>query len=120
MMAILLRRNSPKRSPMVPRSAARFVRVMLVSASLPLAVFAQNAAPASPAAGKKPLTVADYSRWRNIEGAEISPDGKWVAYTLRQSNTLPAESKPALQILNLESNQLVEVPNAHTATFSSD
>jgi dipeptidyl aminopeptidase/acylaminoacyl peptidase len=105
---------------MVPRFAARFVRVMLVSASFPVAVSAQNAAPASGTAGKKPLTVADYARWRNIEGAEISPDGKWVAYTLRQANTLPAESKPALQILNLDSNQLVEVPNAHTATFSSD
>ena len=105
---------------MVPRFAARFARLLLVSASLPLTVSAQNAAPASPAAGRKPLTVADYSRWRNIEGAEISPDGKWVAYTLRQANTLPAESKPALQILNLDSNQLVEVPNAHSATFSSD
>jgi dipeptidyl aminopeptidase/acylaminoacyl peptidase len=30
---------------------------------------------------KKPLTQADWDRWRSISGAELSPDGKWVAYT---------------------------------------
>jgi len=98
--------------------AALFVRVLLVSAGLPLApALAQNAAPA---AGKKPLTVADYSRWRNIEGAGISPDGKWVAYTLRHANILPADSKPSIRLLNLDTNQDVEVPNAHDAAFSAD
>src|SRR5688500_7355245 len=105
---------------MVPRFAARFARVLFVSASLPLAVSAQSATPASTQAAKKPITVADYGRWRNIEGAEISPDGKWVAYALRHSNTLPVDSKPTLHLVNLDSSQQVEVPNAHTPTFSSD
>ena len=105
---------------MFSRFAARFARVLFVSASLPLAVSAQGAAPASTPTAKKPITVADYSKWRNIEGAEISPDGKWVAYALRHSNTLPADSKPSLHLLNLDSNQQVEVPNAHTPAFSSD
>jgi dipeptidyl aminopeptidase/acylaminoacyl peptidase len=102
--------------------AALLVPALLVSASLPHSpALAQNPSPApAPAATKKPLTVADYSRWRNIEGAGISPDGKWVAYTLRHMNTLPAESKPSLRILNLDTNQDVEVPNAHDATFSAD
>jgi dipeptidyl aminopeptidase/acylaminoacyl peptidase len=105
---------------MVPRFAARFFRVLLVSASLPFALDAQSPSPPSAPATRKPLTIADYSRWRNIESAEISPDGKWVAYALRFANTLPVDSKPTLQILNLESNQSIEVPNAHTPSFSAD
>jgi dipeptidyl aminopeptidase/acylaminoacyl peptidase len=31
---------------------------------------------------KKPLTQADWDRWRSISQPELSPDGKWAAYTL--------------------------------------
>ena len=101
---------------------SRLLRVSLVVLALPLAAHAQGAAApsTSPAAGKKPLTIADYPRWRSIEGAEISPDGKWVAYALRFTNTLPADSKPSLHLVNLDTNQDVEVPNAHSPSFSSD
>src|SRR5687768_13997679 len=107
---------------------SRLSRIFLVAALLPVAVVAQTL-PASQAAtppvqtsvgAKKALTISDYSKWRSIEGAEISPDGKWVAYALRFMNTLPAESKPALHIVNLDSNQDIEVPNAHSPSFSSD
>ena len=38
---------------------------------------------ASPAlAQKKALTQADWDKWRSIQGATLSNDGKWVAYTL--------------------------------------
>jgi dipeptidyl aminopeptidase/acylaminoacyl peptidase len=41
------------------------------------------AALATPAlAQKKALTQADWDRWRSIQGAALSDDGKWVAYTL--------------------------------------
>src|SRR5688572_2069572 len=33
-------------------------------------------------AQKKALTQADWDRWRSIQGATLSNDGKWVAYTL--------------------------------------
>jgi dipeptidyl aminopeptidase/acylaminoacyl peptidase len=39
------------------------------------------ALPLAAAAQKKPLTQADWDRWRTIAGAELSPDGRWVAYT---------------------------------------
>ena len=99
---------------------SRLLRVILVVISFPLAAHAQGAAAPSTASGKKPLTIADYSRWRSIEGAEISPDGKWVAYALRFTNTLPADSKPLLHLVNLDTNQDIEVPNAHSPSFSSD
>ncbi|HSA57523.1 MAG TPA: hypothetical protein VLE53_17555, partial [Gemmatimonadaceae bacterium] len=106
-------------------------RALLLVLALPLTQAWAQTATANPPSGtgataqasataKKPLTVADYSRWRNIEGAEISGDGRWVTYTLRHSNTLPAESKPVLRILNLDTSQEVEVPNAHDGTFSPD
>src|SRR5688572_5565770 len=107
---------------------SRLSRIFLVAALLPVAVVAQTL-PASQAAtppvqtsvgAKKALTISDYSKWRSIEGAEISPDGKWVAYALRFMNTLPADSKPALHIVNLDTNQDIEVPNAHSPSFSSD
>ena len=101
-------------------SAARFMRILFVFAALPVATIAQDTSPASAPGSKKPLVVADYSRWRNIEGAEISPDGKWVAYALRYSNTLPVDSRPTLRIHNLDTNQDTEVPNAHSPSFSAD
>ncbi|NOT09998.1 MAG: hypothetical protein HOP28_17535, partial [Gemmatimonadales bacterium] len=33
-------------------------------------------------AQKKPLTQADWDRWRSIAGAALSRDGKWAVYTL--------------------------------------
>jgi dipeptidyl aminopeptidase/acylaminoacyl peptidase len=102
-------------------SCTSFVRHALLIAIAPLTtVLAQGASAPPPAAAKKALTVADYSRWRNIEGAEISADGKWVAYTLRHANTLPVDSRPVLHLRNLDTNADLEVPNAHSASFSSD
>jgi dipeptidyl aminopeptidase/acylaminoacyl peptidase len=69
---------------------------------------------------KKVLTVEDYTRWHSISGQEISGDGKWVAYGLSFTNTLPADAKPVLHILNLETNQDIEVANATGAIISPD
>src|SRR5262245_22953006 len=52
---------------------SRIGRLWLLAALvLPLHAAAQQ---------KKPLTQADWDRWRTIGGAELAPDGKWVAYT---------------------------------------
>ncbi len=72
------------------------------------------------AAGKKVLSVTDYSRWRSIDNALISSDGKWVAYGTRLSNTLPTDGKPSLTLRNTSTNQDVVIANASNATFSPD
>ena len=53
------------------RVAAR-LSMSLLAAVTPLVTHAQ----------KKVLTQADWDRWRSIQGASLSNDGKWAAYTL--------------------------------------
>jgi hypothetical protein len=50
----------------------------------------------------------------------MSGDAKWVAYTLQLTNTIPAEAKPVLHILNLETSADVTVADATDGTFSPD
>src|SRR5262249_2991493 len=80
------------------------------------------AAYAWPAAqgGKKVLGPDDYTKWRSINGQEISGDGNWVAYTLQLTNTAPNEAKPVLHLLKLETNGEVTVANGSGGAFSPD
>jgi dipeptidyl aminopeptidase/acylaminoacyl peptidase len=82
----------------------------------------QQAPPQAPqqASAKKVLTVGDYSKWRSIDGAQLSPDGNWVVYGLSFTNTTPVDAKPVLHILRLDMNQEVEIPHASRGVFSSD
>ncbi len=107
----------------------RVAVLLQLSASLVAPLAAQTATTTPPAAeptartnaaGKKVLSVADYSRWRSIDNALIASDGKWVAYSTRLSNTLPADAKPSLTLRNTSTNQDVVIANASNATFSPD
>ncbi|MGH7503350.1 MAG: prolyl oligopeptidase family serine peptidase [Longimicrobiales bacterium] len=97
----------------------RLACMLFVCAVLPAGARAQSNAPAT-AGAAKPLTVDDYARWRNIEDAQISGDGRWVAYTLRHANVLARDSKPVLHIVDLDTNETVEVADAHDGVFSPD
>ncbi len=100
-------------------SGRRHIPVLIAVAIFVLsgAAYAQQTPQAT---GLKALTVDDYSRWRSISSQEISGDGMWVSYVLRFSNTKPEDAKAVLHILNLETDQDVEVPNATGGTFSED
>ncbi|MGH9408876.1 MAG: prolyl oligopeptidase family serine peptidase, partial [Vicinamibacterales bacterium] len=74
----------------------------------------------STAAVKKPLGVADYTRWRSISEQSISGDGNWVTYVLQQTNVAPGETKPVLHLVNLATNQDVTVANGVGGIFSPD
>ena len=111
----------------MPRSARPFVilsapSVILSAAKnlLFLAVFAAAVPAAAQAPAKKVLTVNDYSRWKQIDGAQISPDGNWVVYGLTTTNVAAADAKPVLHLLNLGTSQDVAVTNASRGTFSAD
>lgn len=55
-------------------------RVFSVFALVALVGQAEVAAPQG--ATKKPLTQDTYDIWKNIQGATLSPDGRWAVYTL--------------------------------------
>ncbi|HYV00201.1 MAG TPA: hypothetical protein VE977_15335, partial [Pyrinomonadaceae bacterium] len=61
--------------------AAALAIATLLTSSLP-ATFAQTAAKQqlAPASSKRPLTHKDYDAWRSIQAAQISRDGKFIAY----------------------------------------
>jgi hypothetical protein len=76
--------------------------------------------PQAQPAAKKAMTVDDYAKWRDIAGRAISGDGRWVAYVLQLTNTIPAEAKPVLHLLNLVTSSEVTVDDAADPVFSSD
>src|SRR5687768_1070599 len=56
---------------------------MKFSRLLPLALaLAATSVAANAQMAKKPLTQADWDRWRSITAPTLSSDGKWAAYTL--------------------------------------
>ncbi|MCC7195655.1 MAG: prolyl oligopeptidase family serine peptidase [Gemmatimonadaceae bacterium] len=72
------------------------------------------------ATGKKILGVDDYTRWRNIEGAQISGDGRWTAGVLRLTNLPQNDSRPELRLRNLDTDQEVVIAHASNPAFSND
>jgi outer membrane biosynthesis protein TonB/dienelactone hydrolase len=98
----------------------RQTRRVTLALALTAAFAAAYALPAAQAPAKKALTVEDYTKWRTISGQEISSDGKWVTYGLSQTNVVPAESKPVLHLVGLDSGQHIEVANASGGVFSAD
>src|SRR6185436_4228147 len=94
-------------------------RVLPAGIALSTALFVAYALP-SAQAGKKVLGPDDYAKWRSISGQEISGDGNWVAYTLQLTNTPPADARPVLRILKLDTNEDVAVANGSGGTFSPD
>jgi dipeptidyl aminopeptidase/acylaminoacyl peptidase len=99
-----------------------FIRHRSAFLALTVAVAAgvASSVPFAQAPVRKALTVEDYTKWRTIADSSLSGDGKWVAYTLQQTNTIAAEAKPVLHLKNLETNEEVTVQHASGGTFSLD
>ncbi|HUF22742.1 MAG TPA: prolyl oligopeptidase family serine peptidase [Vicinamibacterales bacterium] len=85
-----------------------------------VAAFASTYSPSAQVVAKKALSIDDYPTWRSINAAEISGDGKWVAYVLQQTNTLPAEAKPVVHLVKLETNEDIAIADATAPAFSAD
>jgi dipeptidyl aminopeptidase/acylaminoacyl peptidase len=87
------------------------IAVLLTLATAPLAAQSPT---------KKVLSIDDYAKWRTVDNALLSPDGKWAAYGLRFSNTAMTDAKPVLHLRNLGTNQETEIADATLAAFSPD
>ena len=106
---------------MTYRTLARGRAVRFVSMLAFVTVFgAAYAVPGAQAPAKKALAVDDYTKWKNITAPELSADGKWLTYGLALTNTAPNESKPVLYLLNLQTNETVQVADATGGAFSAD
>jgi dipeptidyl aminopeptidase/acylaminoacyl peptidase len=77
------------------RTAQRMGLVAALSA-MPAAALGQSNAPPPPAAAQRNLSVDDFFALKDVARAQISPDGKWVAYTVRTLDL--AEDKSSTQI----------------------
>ena len=86
--------------------------IPVIALVLAVAMTAAYSLPQAQTAAKKAMTVDDYAKWRDIASREISGDGRWVAYVLQLTNTIPAEAKPVLHLLNLETNVETTVNDA--------
>ena len=93
--------------------------VVVVAFLAPRSAHSQST-PAENASAKKVLSVDDYTKWRAIEGAQISSNGRWVASVFRFTNVVQGDTKPELHLRNTETNQDVVIPNASSPTFSLD
>src|SRR6185436_11408922 len=94
------------------------MRAFVFTAIATTGAFAQTATTAAPA--KKALSISDYTRWRSIDGAQLSDDAKWLSFGYRFTNTPQADSKPVLHIRNVATSQETEIANATSASFSDD
>jgi dipeptidyl aminopeptidase/acylaminoacyl peptidase len=89
----------------------------LLLAAAPSLVCAQDTAAAP---GTRVLGVEDYARWRTIQDAQLSHDGKWVVYGLRHANTLAPDAKPVLRLRDVAAGTEVEIADASEPSFSPD
>src|SRR5262249_51864646 len=55
------------------------LRLFLLSVAV---LFLAHLSPAQQPAAKRPLSHNDYDSWRSISGQQLSPDGKYLAYSL--------------------------------------
>jgi dipeptidyl aminopeptidase/acylaminoacyl peptidase len=89
----------------------------LLLAAVPSLLTAQDT---TAAPGTKVLGVEDYARWRTIQDAQLSDDGKWVVYGLRHANTLAPEAKPVLRLRDVTAGTEIEIADASDPSFSPD
>ena len=92
-----------------PFALARLLSAFALLASVGTVGVAQDS---SAPRAKKILSVADYTRWRTIENAQISGDGHWVASVQRFTNVPNNDSKPELHLRNLDSDKDVVIAHA--------
>lgn len=84
--------------------------------SLLVAVIALSAAPAlAQSTDRRPLEIADYQLWRTIQGAEISDDGRWAAWTYSK-----VRMDDTLVVANLDDGTRHEIARASNGTMSPD
>ena len=87
------------------RRRLSFIPLLLVL-SLAYALAAQTA--------RRPLKIDDMTRFRNVSDPQISPDGKWVAYTVSTVDAKADKSNSHIWMVNIDGS------NDRQITFSNE
>ncbi len=90
-------------------------RVQLASAVVAWSIVATSVAHAQ---GKRPIRAGDMYRIKNVGNPEISPDGKWVAYTVASTDSAKDKSDTDIWMTAWDGTQTIQVtssPDAETA-----
>lgn len=80
-----------------------------------IALFIALAAHAHDGDDTRPLDHSDYDRWNSLAGYELSPDGVWVHYSVRNG-----KDQSTLFIRQTQSDRQYSIPHATGARFSDD
>jgi dipeptidyl aminopeptidase/acylaminoacyl peptidase len=70
------------------------------------------------AAAKRPIRIGDMYRLKNVNSPEISPDGKWVAYTVSTTDSAKDKTDTDVWMTTWDGSQTVQVtssPDGETA-----
>lgn len=94
----------------MPSRFSRFFSLVLI------AIVGSSLGPAQLSGQERPtLTEEDYDRWERLGGAELSPDGRWMAVSVSR-----VDDEGELRIHSTGSDSVIVVPHGSRAEFSSD
>ncbi|MEM7473993.1 MAG: hypothetical protein AAF483_03315, partial [Planctomycetota bacterium] len=93
--------------------SAYFTRSLISLAFLPFLVVSSGRA-ADPES-KRQLEHTDYDSWNSISSSQLSPDGKWLSYSIS-----PAKGDGTLFIREINSTKEFTIPRGRSARFSFD
>jgi dipeptidyl aminopeptidase/acylaminoacyl peptidase len=88
------------------RRRLSFISLLLICACTCPLLVAQTA--------RRPLKLDDMSRFRNISDPQVSPDGKWVAYTVSTTDVKGDKSSSHIWMIGIDGS------NDRQITFSQD
>ena len=107
---LALNLNHPKCQPSARIFAIR--RVLgtgLIAFSFVSTSFALSDAPSAAANPPHPMTVDDVDHLLDVNGPRLSPDGQWIAYTVRRVDTKADKNVTDLWMANWEGTQDIQL-----------
>ncbi len=109
-------RRSRSTSPPYARNTLGAPGLVALACAAAGSVAVGLAAPDVGAAQERPtLTADDYDRWERLGGAQLSPDGRWMAVSISF-----VSDDVELRIHSTTSDSVVSVPHGSGARFSAD
>ena len=98
--------------------SALHLRTLLRSFALTLPILAISFSPAEAqgTGNKRPMTWMDQQRTRNAGGATVSPDGRWVLYTVSTPDWKEAKSQSDIFLVSAEQG----LPSTRQLTFTRE